>query len=159
MPTSPVDIAIEYNSDLEMYDLVIEGGQFKTVTNFDTALNMSLLCERRADSSEMPQPERRRGWWGNRILQQVADYETGSKLCLLEQARRTPETLQVAIDYTKKSLEWFIEDNHLSDVRVRGELTGANGIRLYIDLVTFLDKVESKYFDLWNNTGYDVNAD
>ena len=49
-----------------LFDIALaEDGDLLTVNSFDTALKMSLFCERRASAAEEGVPELRRGWIGN----------------------------------------------------------------------------------------------
>lgn len=149
-----IDLKLTYDATGDYYDLTITNGQFDTVTNFDTALNMIMFAERRADESEIPVAEYRRGWWGNEILHEDdPDFEIGSKVWLLEQARATDQTLAELIDYVKQASEWLITDGHVSEVEVTGSYTSSTTARIQIDLIIFSNKVESRYFDLWLNTG------
>ena len=103
------------------YDKVVENGRLKSTQSFESALQASLFWDRRADSSEVSDPQRRRGWFGNQF-DPVPERELGSKLWLLEQARVNLETLLKAKLYTKESLEWFIEDGHATKIQVDGNL-------------------------------------
>jgi len=133
-----------------IYDLQIENGDFITTNSFETAIQMSLLIDRRANASEVPQPERRRGWWGN-VANRVEDYDIGSKLWLLDQARSTEETLNLAINYVRISLQWLLDDNEAEEIEVTGERINSN-IRIFIVVQRSQNKVESLFFDLWDNT-------
>lgn len=147
-----IDLKLRTVDELgETYDISFANGDFELVDNFDTAIDMSLFCERRADRSEVPTPERRRGWWGNE-LSRVAGFQIGSKLWLLAQARRTQETLNKAISYAQESLQWLIEDNLAEQVVVTGEYLDDVGIRLYITIYRSQSIVESRYYDLWTET-------
>ena len=139
------------------YDLAIENGQFKQVYNFDTALLISIFGERRADASEVKLPQHRSGWWGNLILFDDG-FEMGSKIWILNQKRLTQDVLNMAVAYAYECTEWLIQDRHVKDIFVTGSFTDdkyglPSGITLQIDLTTWNDEVESKYYTLWNNTG------
>lgn len=144
-----VDIALDKSKGY--YDMSFTGGDFTLTDGFDTALLMSLFCERRASESEIPAPELRRGWWGN-LLSDFIRFEIGSKLWLLAQARATENTLNDAINYTQQCLEWFIEDGHLDDIEVTGSLDN-DAIKLNIKLMRDQDIVLSDSYDLWDLTG------
>lgn len=146
-----VDLMIK-RDDEGVYDLVIENGKFKDVNSFDTAFSMIIHCERRADPSEVPTPELRRGWWGNLILSDVG-FEQGSKLWLLYQERRTQDILNKAVNFVQQACEWLVEDGHLRSVDVSGELVGQGGIGLNIKYLTFDNKIEARYYEMWRNTG------
>ena len=149
MATNNVDITLEKDS-ANIYDLQIDSGDLVSNTSFETAIQMSLLTDIRADSSEVPTPERRRGWWGN-VANRTEDYNIGSKLWLLDQARNTEETLNLAIDYARNSLQWLIDDNEAENIEVTGQRSG-DTIRLNIVVSRSQSQVESFFFDLWQNT-------
>ena len=152
--TQMTDFAVEKNRE-GVYDLVIDRGQFKTTNSFNTAIQMILFGERRADPSEVPNPLYRRGWWGNRLLDDTG-FENGSKLWLLMQERLTQETLNKAVAYAREGCQYLVDDRHLKRVDVRGEIIRDpvmdKGIRLYFTLYTLDNKVESRWYDLWQNT-------
>lgn len=144
-----IDIALTKSSGY--YDISFTDGDFTLTEGFDTALQISLFCERRAAPSEMPAPQLRRGWWGN-LLNDVAGFEIGSKLWLLSQARATEDVLNDAINYVEQCLSWLIEDTYLTNIVVTGALHEA-GITLNIELLRDQDIVASDSFDLWELTG------
>lgn len=151
-----VDITLKKTDTRTYYDLDIVSGDLQTTEGFESALNMSILCERRASASEVPSPVNRRGWLGNEALD-VADFEIGSKLWLLSQARANNVTRGNAVTYTKDATQWFIDDNDLDKINVSaqfGETFGVNGVplELGIDLIRSQDIVLSKNYKLWDNT-------
>lgn len=129
-------------------------GDFLLTDGFDTALAMSLFCERRADTSEVPTAELRRGWWGNEVGPE--GFEIGSKLWLTYQSRKTQATLNLVIDYARSALQWLIDDGHLISIDVSAEFN-TNGITLNIKLNRSNSATETKSFELWENTE-DLNA-
>lgn len=151
MNAQGVDWLLDRDSE-GVYDFVIENGQFKTINSFDTAFDMIIHCERRADASEVPLPQYRRGWFGNLLLNDGV-FEIGSKLWLLQQERRTQETLNRAVDYVKQACQWLIDDGHLQDLTVSGRFISKGGIGLDIKYITLDNITESKYYEMWKNTG------
>lgn len=152
MANQNLDIKVNRKESLGgLYDINIENGDFQIANNFDTTLQMSLLAERRADASEVAIPQYRRGWFGNE-LSDIAGFQIGSKLWLLEQARRTRTTLNLAINYAKEALNWMVEDDLIESFEINGEFTGTIGIRLNITLVIAPDQIETRFLELWNNT-------
>lgn len=135
-----------------LFDIALgEDGDLLTVNNFNTALNMSLFCERRASAAEEEVPQLRRGWIGNEA-NDVEGFEMGSKLWLLMQSRLDQNILNEAIDYTQQCLEWFIDDKLLKSVTVTGSRT-SDKLTLNITLFRFNDRADTFLFTLWNNTG------
>ncbi len=132
------------------YDKVIVDGLLKTTQSFESDLQLSLFLDRRADSSEVSDPQRRRGWFGNQF-DPVPERQLGSKLWLLEQARVTKETLLKAKLYTKEAIEWFVEDGHATKIEVDGSLL-PNNIKIRAKIFRLNDLVVDHTFTLWENT-------
>jgi len=147
--TKLLDLAIELNED-GIYDLVIENGQFKQTDTFDTAILITFFAERRANATEQPINELRRGWWGNE-LSDIEGFEIGSKLWLLEQSRNTDLTLSLAVNYTKQAFDWFVDDQLLQNIVVSGERS-RDGIAITIQMERSGDVVGTSFFNLWENT-------
>lgn len=154
-----VDIALS-KDNRTFFDIDFENGDIKTTDGFEMALLMSILGNKRADASEVPSPERRRGWWGNEALD-FNDYEIGSKLWLLAQARETQLSLNNAKTYVRNSLEWFLEDGFLDEILVIAQYIQVGLERVMeikIDLIRSQNSVLSKGFRIWQNTArIDVN--
>jgi phage gp46-like protein len=124
------------------YDKVVVDGLLKTTQSFESALQLSLFLDRRADSSEVSDPQRRCGWFGNEF-DPVFDRQLGSKLWLLKQARITKETLLKAKLYTREALEWFVEDGHATKIQVDGSLLPSN-IKIAVKIFRLNDLVVDK---------------
>ena len=148
-----VDIRLA-NDGKSFIDISFENGDIKTIQGFETALMMSIYGEKRAASSEIPSPQFRRGWWGNEALD-FDDYEIGSKLWLLSQARETQNTLNNAKTYVLDSLQWMIDDGFLDSVEVKAQY-GTDGsdrfMLISVDLIRFQNSVLSRGFKIWQNT-------
>ncbi len=139
-------------SEGQLFDVGIdENGDFVQEDGFDTALFISIYAEKRANENEQPLPNLRRGWIGN-LFSEVQDYEIGSKLWLLDQSRRTDLTLTRASQYTDKALAWLKEQNHADKVQTDSEFI-EDGIRIFSKVFRKNDLVNSKTYDLWENTG------
>ncbi len=135
-----------------LFDIDIdEDGDIAHQDSFDTAIKMSLFCERRATASEQVIPEKRRGWIGNEASE-VQGFEIGSKLWLLFQSRLTQQEVNAAVDYANQAFEWFIDDQLLESVVVVGSRTQA-ALILNITFFRFNNRVDSRLFKIWNNTG------
>lgn len=84
-------------------------------SDIETAVLISLFTDAAAgpddiipDGSGNP-----RGWW--------ADATIGSKLWLLGRAKKTPQTLQLAIAYVRQALAWLTADGIAASVAVEAE--------------------------------------
>lgn len=145
-----IDLKLERENDL--YDLQLnENGDFKLVQGFDTSLAVSLFGERRANASEVPTSEFRRGWWGNEVNE--AAFELGSKLWIvMQQPRKTSTNRKRAEAYAREGLQWLIDDGFVKDIKITSQFS-ETGILLEIKLLRDQDEVDTKYFELWENSG------
>lgn len=143
--TDPLKGSVIVNFDIS-FD---SDGDILTDDFFDTSLLYSILGERRADPSEVVEPQLRRGWIGN----EDKDFENGSKIWLFEQSRVTRSNLNRIEDEARKALQWLVDDGLVVSV---DEVTTAvkNGkITLEIVIRRSRSQVERRFFDLWENTG------
>ena len=83
-------------------------GDISMTESLDTAINMSIFAEVRAEPSEVPQSHRRRGWIGN---ESTPGIEMGSKLWLFEQARITAGNLAELSVIVNNGLKWLVEQD------------------------------------------------
>jgi len=134
-----------------IYDINIdEEGDIETADFFDTSILYSLFGERRADVNEVVDARFRRGWIGN----EGKDFENGSKLWLFKQARITATNLARINDEAKKALEWFIADQLVVSIIAKVSIdVGENRLILTVDTRRSANKVERRFFVLWDNTG------
>lgn len=132
-----------------LYDLnIAESGDIETADFFDTSILYSFFGERRASASEVVEPQQRRGWIGN-----SADFENGSKLWLLRQARLTRDTLNRIEDEAEKALQWLVDDGYAVSI---GDISATvSGGRVLLDVSIFRsrDKVIRRFYELWEATG------
>lgn len=135
--------------DPTTYDFSIgPDGDILTADQLDTALFMSLFCERRAASAEVPKPELRRGWIGN----EGTGFEIGSKLWLYEQARLTRTTLNGIATEASAAVQWLVDDGIAE--RAETEVTLVNSSpQLTVTLYRSNSEVVTTYFKLWEGTG------
>ncbi len=138
------------NTNKGYHDIGFTNGDFTLTQGLETALLMSVYCEKRADASEVPASEMRRGWWGNLVLG-YGDYEIGSKLWELEQARKDNVTLGLTKTYTVDGFQWLIADNLAKEIKVDSSFI-VNGIQIEIDIVISQNKTISESYELWQNT-------
>lgn len=144
------DVALTKTTD-GYYDVSIgDDGDVVKTNSFDTAILLSIFCERRASESEVPEPQRRRGWIGN--LYGLVEY--GSKLWLLYQARLTINNVNRARGYLEQGLSWMVQFGYLKRITVitRRDLD-AGSLIADIQLQRFDDKIDQRSYVLWDNTG------
>lgn len=146
-----IDLALTLREQ-NYYDIDFDfNGDYLMTEGLDTALLMSLFCEKRADSSEVPTPQLQRGWWGN-LFNDIPNYEQGSKLWLLYQARLTQNKLNQSITYGDDGVSWFVADNFCERIVTTGAMT-VNGITLDFKFFRSQSQVASFSYGLWQGTG------
>ena len=130
------------------YDIQFDDtGDILTADFFDTSLLMSIYCDQRALSSEMPQSERRRGWIGNKN-----GFEVGSKLWLFEQSRITRTTLNEIASVANNAVQWLVDDAYA--VSTEATVSFSSGaVALEIQIKRPQSQVEKRFYQLWDNTG------
>ena len=123
-------------------------GDIETADFFDTSILYSIFGERRASADEVVDPRRRRGWIGN-----DEDFENGSKIWLLRQARLTRDVLNRLEDEVEKALQWLVNDGFA--VSLGDIVAGISGGCVLLDVTIFRsrDKVVRRHFELWELTG------
>lgn len=138
--------------DSGIYDLIIgPDGDLQGKDSFDTAILISVFCERRADESEVPLNSNRRGWWGN-TLSSVPGFEIGSKIWLLYQSRLTNVQLNLCKTYLSNALQWLVDDGYSQVISVDGTIV-SSAINVTIDINVLRDNVKTPSLNLWINTG------
>lgn len=146
-----LDIALAKNSD-GYYDIDFSStGDFVLTNGLDTAIQMSVLCEKRADESEVIRSDYRRGDWSD-TLNEVDGYEVGSKLWLLDSARTNEESINNGVDSINDGLQWMIDDLLVQSVEASGNLT-TRGITFTVDITQKDNQVETFLFDAFEETG------
>ncbi len=135
------------------YDIAFNSaGDIETAQSLDTAILMSILAEVRATPSEMPASHRRRGWIGNESTQGI---EMGSKAWLFEQARITGSNLSELGVIINNGLLWLVEQD--SAISTSVNVFYRDGIvQVEVILVRASSMVEKRFFELWNNTGVNL---
>ena len=146
-------IDVKFNIDsYGKFDFDIVDGDLEGVEGYDTSIWLSLFTDARANESQVSIPEYRRGWLGN-IVSSIPDRQLGGYLWLIDQRRLIQKTLNEAIDYTKKSLQWFIDDNICTEVVVTGIIVPKLGIELDVNIISNQGTIITKNIKLWKLTG------
>jgi len=131
------------------YDIELDAsGDIATEDSFEAAIVASLFIDRRAESSEIVIPERRRGWIGSHDR----EYKIGSKLWLYNQIRANDVSITNIASEARNALQHFVDDgiaNHVS-----AEVGIEDGkVNLKIRIEKPNNKVDYRYYTLWDNTG------
>jgi phage gp46-like protein len=103
-----MDLALNYNSALQAFDLAIDGTDLAAEDTLASATLVSLLCDRLAETYEVNPGENRRGWWADAYAEN--NHKTGSRLWLLERQKQLQSTVIRCQQYCEEALQWFIDD-------------------------------------------------
>lgn len=144
------DLAITQDND-GVFDLQIDDGDFISTNSFNTSILMTVFCEQRANSSEVPEIYRRGGWWGN-LLSSIPNFEIGSKIWLYYQSRKTQDTLNGLITASQVGFNWLVDYGYAQNVNVTGEIN-REGITITVKIFISKSVTDAKSYDLWLNTG------
>lgn len=133
-----MDIRIAYsptNEPLGTFDLVLAGADLDTGHTLETAVLMSLFTNRRAESDDrLPDTfTDRQGWWGDDFPVRDGD-RIGSRLWLLSAEKQTNQTRLRYLEYAAEALQWLIDDQVASQIRIEAEYVrlGVLGMRIEI---------------------------
>ena len=146
----PQDVVLERKAGNFFYDFSLDAdGQIVVDDFFDTALLYSVLGEQRADSSEVSQPERRRGWIGN----EGKERDNGSKLWLFHQSAKTRTVLNDMADALANCVKWLVEDGFAISIDDATATATKDGTDLEVTIRRSTSVIIKRSFKLWNNTG------
>ncbi len=138
------------NIDKGYYDFSLDDtGQILVEDFWDTAILYSIFGEKRADGSEMPVPERQRGWIGN----ENTGFENGSKIWLYYQARVNSTTLNGLQNEASNALQWLVDDGIAESIDAPIVTATGTSVVLDITIRRSNSSVINRSFILWNNTG------
>ena len=143
------DVKLEKDAD-GVFDLVEENGDIASVDGLETAIITSLFTDARTSSGEVPAAYNRRGFSGN-LLRIDDDYELGSELWVLDQARLDQKTENRAKDFTYKCLLWMISIGLVESIEVSVVKQDVRGVFIGIELFKASNLVE-RYTTLWRST-------
>lgn len=111
------------------YNVALDGQSLELDEGLQTAVILSLLTWRRADSED-PVPDKTdlKGWWGDSFPEVEGDF-FGSKLWIVQNMPATEETLQLAKTYAEEALQWMLDDGivesvDVTDLQVQDRATG-----------------------------------
>ena len=145
-----LDAVLTIDPATRLYDIdIASNGDIETADFLDTAILYSLFGERRASSFEVSDARYRRGWIGN----EGNEFENGSKLWLYSQSRITRTILAHIEDEAAKSLEWLVSDGLAVAISNVSASVSSGRVLLNLTIERSADKVERRYYELWNNTG------
>ena len=131
------------------FDLAVKNGDLKADAGLETAVTISLFTDRRVTSEQLAQGDTdRHGWWGD-MFPEVSLDQIGSRLWTLRRAKRLTNTLRLAEDYSRESLNWLIEDGIADIINITASYDINKFLILDIEIVKPLG-VSSRFQVLWD---------
>jgi phage gp46-like protein len=144
------DLALTWR--VEAGDMVVAGNDVALDDGLETAVILSLFCDRRAALNDVlpDQATDPRGWWGD-LFADVANDQIGSRLWLLERAKQEPSVLRQAEAYAREALQWLIDDHVASEVIVAAEFTKPGWLGIAVRIVRpHMDPAAFNFSLVWN---------
>lgn len=152
------EIKILECEDTGIFDICFdENGDFLNEDSWDTDIFMSWFTDKRAEPSQVAQPELRRGWFGDEYATLDLD-QIGSHIWLLEQARNTNETANDARLFFENALNWMIEKNYATKITVTSTKVGTSSLQVKTVVTLEDDRTLSFSFDLWKESRFFLNV-
>lgn len=147
------DLALVIDAETGISDLQLSGGALATHDGLRSAILVSLFTDARAGpDADLPEAgSDRRGWWGDGFARDPGD-ETGSLLWLLRRGKLNDRLLVRAREYAAASLAWITADQVASNVDVRAELAGPQGIALTVTLDRPNGPARERFDFVWENS-------
>ena len=132
-----------------LYDISINSvGDIESEDSFDSIIITSLFTDARADKNQVVDPSRRRGWIGN----VVGEFILGSTIWVYGQLRNRKIEFQEIASAALFSLQHLKDDNRANSINAKMGLDNGKAV-LDILIKRPDNKVDHKFFNLWENTG------
>lgn len=147
------DLALTWSNVTGDADLSLIDSDLASDRGLMTAALLSLFTDRRGEVDDKPpsgDPRDRRGWWADEFLEVEGD-KYGSRLWLLDRAKRTNETVLRAKEYVREALAWMLEDRVVASIDVEVETT-KDGLLIGVGLQRpGRDPVSFRFAHAWNH--------
>ena len=142
------DIGIFINNSC--FDLDILNDDIRPDDGLETSIIISLFTDKRVDDDSLPIGESsKRGWWGDALALNDLD-QIGSRLWTLDRSKINNETLRRSEELAKESLEWMIEDQIASEIKIISEYNDDKHLIMNIS-VSRPNRDDEKFSILWNS--------
>lgn len=112
---------IDYSGDIEItlengeFSVSVENGDLKRDQSLQTSILISLFCNSQDSLYNEDTLGESRGWW--------ASSDHGSLLWQLNRTKTTTNLAGIAEDFSKKALQWMIDENVASKIDVEATVT------------------------------------
>lgn len=140
------DLLITPNAE-GLYDLSLDGSDLAGVDGLETAIDVTLFTDARADAASVLDPALRRGWIGD-VFTAGIRRSLGSTQWIYEQSRLTQEIVNRVENDLQRAFQWFIEDGLATSVTVTASRSSARGIVATIR-IEGRQGVVQRYVELW----------
>tara|TARA_R110000868_G_C10972986_1_gene771135 strand:- start:27336 stop:27791 length:456 start_codon:yes stop_codon:yes gene_type:complete len=131
------------------YDISFEGGDFKLTEGLETAIWLSIFCEKR--DPEITDWQAQRGWVGDQLNDN--GFQLGSLLWTLNQSAIDEDFISDAQSIIEDCLQWMETENYASEIEVSIVKNLDNtGFIAKINLTRNDNVSENLSFDLWTKT-------
>lgn len=122
-------------------DRVINDTGYVDDDTLQTAVMLSLFTDARSDESDdLEDGADPRGVWSDSVIGTFRP--TGSKRWLLRRSKQNNETLLKLIDYDTEALQWMIDSNLVSDIKISAKWSGLGLLEQRISLKTITTELE-----------------
>lgn len=147
------DIAIVIDSS-GAGDFAMSGDDLLLDEGLETAVIISLFCDRQVDEEELPDGETdRRGWWGDVANADESD-RIGSKLWLLAREKSLALVADKARKYCEEALKWMKDDGVTDAVVVTTEIIRSGLLGIGITIKRPSGPVSYRYDYLWQQQSF-----
>ena len=131
------------------YDISFANGDFKLTEGLETAIWMSIFCEKR--DPEAVDWQAQKGWVGDQLNDN--GFELGSLLWTLNQSASDEDLIDEVQSIVEDCLEWMLTNNYASEIEVSiVKNLDNNGFIVNINLTRNGNISENLSFNLWNKT-------
>lgn len=137
------------------FDLVLGAQGLESDDGIETAVILSLFTDAPATDDELAiaglTREQNRGWFGNDYPDVDGDV-WGSKLWLLQRAKRSDETLARANGYAREAVAWLITDGVASRIPIEAAWYGRTGFLVLYAQGYRPGDLKPRWRRVWNAT-------
>lgn len=142
---------VQLNTDKGYYDIGFTAdGDIAMSESLDNFILMTIFAEVRATADEIPENTKRRGWVGNET---TPNFEQGSKAWLFEQERATGSTLAELGAVINNAMQVLVTEGLASSVTTDTPKLKNNKVTVTINIYRDGSPVDTRFFELWDNTG------
>lgn len=143
------DIALEMSPDFGLFDIAIQGSDFKQAVDLKTAIVLSVFSDGRSNADD--RVPNSRGWCGD-SLNLDGEQLTGSKIWLLTNGKLTNQTLTDVEEYARVATQWIIDKQIAKEMEFEATFLNKSEGRIALRITVTEPKgnVPQEYVYVWN---------